>query len=41
MTDLTRTLKMIFDCDEEVHFERQVKRELLRPILDAFAQATA
>ena len=30
MTDLTRTLKMISDCDEEVHFERQVKRELLR-----------
>lgn len=30
MTDMTRTLKMISDCDEEVHFERQVKRELLR-----------
>ena len=30
MTDLTRTLKMIADCDDEVHFERQVKRELLR-----------
>ena len=30
MTDMTRTLKMIADCDEEVHFERQVKRELLR-----------
>ena len=30
MNDLTRTLKMIADCDDEVHFERQVKRELLR-----------
>ena len=30
MNDITRTLKMIADCDEEVHFERQVKRELLR-----------
>ena len=30
MTDMTRTLKLINDCDEEVHFERQVKRELLR-----------
>ena len=30
MTDLTRTLKLINDCDDEVHFERQVKRELLR-----------
>ena len=30
MTDLTRTLKMIADCDDEVHFERQVRRELLR-----------
>ena len=30
MTDMTRTLKMIDDCDEEVHFERQCKRELLR-----------
>lgn len=30
MDDMTRTLKMIADCDEEVHFERQVKRELLR-----------
>ena len=30
MTDMTRTLKIIADCDEEVHFERQVKRELLR-----------
>ena len=30
MTDMARTLKMIADCDEEVHFERQVKRELLR-----------
>ena len=30
MTDMTRTLKMIADCDEEVHFERQCKRELLR-----------
>ena len=30
MNDMTRTLKMISDCDEEVHFERQVKRELLR-----------
>ena len=30
MNDLTRTVKMIADCDEEVHFERQVKRELLR-----------
>ena len=30
MNDMTRTLKMIADCDEEVHFERQVKRELLR-----------
>lgn len=29
MTDMTRTMKMIADCDEEVHFERQVKRELL------------
>lgn len=29
MNDMTRTLKMIADCDEEVHFERQVKRELL------------
>ena len=30
MTDMTRTMKMIADCDDEVHFERQVKRELLR-----------
>ena len=30
MPDMTRTLKMIADCDDEVHFERQVKRELLR-----------
>ena len=30
MTDLNRTLKMIADCDDEMHFERQVKRELLR-----------
>ena len=30
MNDMTRTLKMIADCDDEVHFERQVKRELLR-----------
>ena len=30
MTDMTSTLKIIADCDEEVHFERQVKRELLR-----------
>lgn len=30
MNDMTRTLKMISDCDDEVHFERQVKRELLR-----------
>ena len=30
MTDMTRTLKLINDCDDEVHFERQVKRELLR-----------
>ena len=30
MTDMTRTLKMISNCDDEVHFERQVKRELLR-----------
>jgi hypothetical protein len=31
MNDMTRTLKMIADCDEEVHFERHVKRELMRP----------
>ena len=30
MTDMTRTLKMINDCDDEILFERQVKRELLR-----------
>ena len=30
MNDMNRTLKMIADCDDEVHFERQVKRELLR-----------
>ena len=30
MTDMTRTMKIIADCDDEVHFERQVKRELLR-----------
>lgn len=30
MNDITRTMKMIADCDDEVHFERQVKRELLR-----------
>lgn len=30
MTDMTRTLKLINDCDEEILFERQVKRELLR-----------
>jgi len=30
MTDMTRTMKMIANCDEEVHFERQVKRELMR-----------
>ena len=28
--DMNRTLKLINDCDEEVHFERQVKRELMR-----------
>jgi len=28
--DMNRTLKLINDCDEEVHFERQVKREILR-----------
>ena len=28
--DMNRTLKLINDCDEEVHFERRVKRELLR-----------
>ena len=30
MTDMTRTLKLINECDDEVHFERQVKHELLR-----------
>lgn len=30
MTDMTRTMKMIADCDEEVHFERQVKRHVER-----------
>ena len=40
MTDMTRTLKMIADCDEEVHFERQVKRELLR-LHDLIAKAEA
>ena len=30
MTDMTRTLKLINDCDDEILFERQVKRELLR-----------
>ena len=30
MTDMTRTLRLINECDDEVHFERQVKRELLR-----------
>lgn len=40
MTDMTRTLKMIADCDEEVHFERQVKRELLR-LHDVIVKADA
>lgn len=40
MTDMTRTLKMIADCDEEVHFERQVKRELLR-LYDLLGKADA
>lgn len=40
MTDLTRTLEMIADCDDEVHFERQVKRELLR-LHDLIAKADA
>lgn len=40
MTDMTRTLKMIADCDEEVHFERQVKRELLR-LHDLLGKANA
>ena len=30
MTEMTRTLKLINDCDDEILFERQVKRELLR-----------
>jgi hypothetical protein len=29
-SNMARTLKLANDCDEEVHFERQVKRELLR-----------
>ena len=40
MTDMTRTLKMIADCDEEVHFERHVKRELLR-LHDVIVKADA
>jgi hypothetical protein len=40
MTDMTRTLKLINDCDEEVHFERQVKRELLR-LHDLLGKANA
>ena len=40
MTDMTRTLKMIADCDEEVHFERRVKRELLR-LHDLLGKANA
>lgn len=40
MNDMTRTLKMIADCDEEVHFERQVKRELLR-LHDLLGKANA
>lgn len=40
MTDMTRTIKMIADCDEEVHFERQVKRELLR-LHDLLGKANA
>ena len=40
MTDMTRTLKMIADCDDEVHFERQVKRELLR-LHDLLGKANA
>lgn len=40
MTDMTRTLKMIADCDDEVHFERQVKRELLR-LHDLIVKANA
>lgn len=40
MTDMTRTLKMIADCDDEVHFERQVKRELLR-LRDVIIKADA
>lgn len=40
MTDMTRTLKMIADCDDEVHFERKVKRELLR-LHDLLGKANA
>ena len=40
MTDMTRTLKLINDCDDEVHFERQVKRELLR-LHDLLGKANA
>ena len=40
MTDMTRTLKLIADCDDEVHFERQVKRELLR-LHDLLGKANA
>ena len=38
--DMNRTLKLINDCDEEVHFERRVKRELLR-LHDLLGKANA
>ena len=40
MTDMTRTLKLINDCDDEILFERQVKRELLR-LHDLLGKANA
>lgn len=40
MTDMERTLKLAQECDEEIHFERKVKRELLR-LHDLLGKANA
>lgn len=40
MTDMERTLKLAEECDEEIHFERKVKRELLR-LHDLLGKANA
>jgi hypothetical protein len=40
MTDMERTLKLAQECDEEIHFERKVKRDLLR-LHDLLGKANA